>query len=83
MFSENSDLLLGKHYSSILVGFYLQKLSSKTNLQAMKERAQDQPSSVLGEWQIYFAEVEGEEEDKDCQKAHFYGNWSNELKWKE
>lgn len=44
----------------------------------MKERAQDQPAGVLGEWQIYFAEVEREEEDGDCQKARFYGNWSND-----
>lgn len=41
----------------------------------MKERAEDQPFGVLGERQIYFAEVDGEEEeDRGCQKAHFYGN---------
>lgn len=57
------------------MGFYFQKLSLKTNLQAMKERAEDQPFGVLGERQIYFAEVDGEEEeDRGCQKAHFYGN---------
>lgn len=45
------------------------------------ERAHDQPFDVLGEWQIFLAEEEAE--DRDCQKALFYGNWSNELKRKE
>lgn len=48
-FFEILNSLLGRQCSTILVGFYLQKLSLKTNLQAMKERAQDQPFGVLGE----------------------------------
>lgn len=71
MFSEDSNSFLGKHYSSILVGFYLQKLSLKKNLQAMKQRAQDQPSSVLGERQIIFAEVEGRRRREIARKHIF------------